>query len=307
MKKNTIYLILQGRIGNQLFQYAFARKIQKDNPNIEKIVIDDSRVINCGWENSLLYYNLPDVEYVHNNIIGWNKLLTTQFILRGIYKIGTKKADFMKKYEFEKKFNKYANKYGMFICENGYIEDELKNKKTIFLDGFFQSEKYFYDVKDDIRCLFSENQFKQLENYPGIEELRNKNSVCISVKIEHNVGSALYDVCGIEYWKKAIEYIIETVQNPLFFICSDNVDFVLGNLIDASKFDYIVQDTNMPVYLSLAAMAECKHFIIGNTTFGWWAQYLSNNKNKIVIAPSRWMAVDMPIDIYQDSWYLIEV
>ena len=63
----------------------------------------------------------------------------------------------------------------------------------------------------------------------------------------------------------------------------------------------------MPVHTSLAAMALCKHFIIGNTSFGWWAQYMSKNKNKIVIAPSKWMRIDMPIDIYQDNWMIIEV
>ena len=83
--------------------------------------------------------------------------------------------------------------------------------------------------------------------------------------------------------------------------------YVLDNLIDTNKYDYVVQDKNSPVFLSLAAMAECKHFIIGNTTFGWWAQYLSEFENKMVIAPSKWMAIDMPIDIYQNNWILIEV
>ena len=101
--------------------------------------------------------------------------------------------------------------------------------------------------------------------------------------------------------------MIENVNNPLFFICSDNVEYVLEHLIDAAKYDYIIQDKKMPVHISLAVMAECKHFIIGNTTFGWWAQYLSVNQNKIVIAPSKWMAIDIPVDIYQKSWRLIEV
>ena len=83
--------------------------------------------------------------------------------------------------------------------------------------------------------------------------------------------------------------------------------YVLENFIDAEKYDYVIQDSTKPVHISLAAMSECKHFIIGNTTFGWWAQYLSKNPEKIVVAPSKWMAVDMPIDIYQDNWHLIEV
>ena len=78
-------------------------------------------------------------------------------------------------------------------------------------------------------------------------------------------------------------------------------------MIDASKYDYVVQDKSKPVYVSLAAMSECKNFIIGNTTFGWWAQYLSKTDNKIVVAPSKWMSVDMPIDLYEDGWHLIEV
>lgn len=136
---------------------------------------------------------------------------------------------------------------------------------------------------------------------------RQYENVCISVKVEHNVGSSMYDVCSMEYWESAIEYITRTVENPLFFICSDNVEYVLRNLIDATKYDYVVQDKNVPVYVSLAVMSECKHFIIGNTTFGWWAQYMSQNPNKIVVAPSKWMAVDMPIDLYENNWHLIEV
>ena len=155
--------------------------------------------------------------------------------------------------------------------------------------------------------MFDGTQFPDYDKYPGLHKLRERNSVCISVKVEHNVGSSMYDVCSMKYWEEAIQYIIKNVDNPLFFICSDNVDYVLEHLIDASKYDYVVQDKSRPVYVSLAAMSECKNFIIGNTTFGWWAQYLSKADNKIVVAPSKWMSVDMPIDLYEDGWHLIEV
>ena len=67
------------------------------------------------------------------------------------------------------------------------------------------------------------------------------------------------------------------------------------------------QSRDFGVEKSLAVMGMCKHFVIGNTTFGWWAQFLNGRDDKIVVAPSRWMNVDMPIDIYQDNWHLIEV
>lgn len=117
----------------------------------------------------------------------------------------------------------------------------------------------------------------------------------------------MYSVCDMNYWKRSLDYIIRNVENPYFFICSDNVEYVLEHLIDTSKYEFTVQDKMSSVDISLLAMSECKYFVIGNTTFGWWAQYLSDSKDKIVVAPSKWMTVDMPIDIYQEEWHLIRV
>lgn len=56
------------------------------------------------------------------------------------------------------------------------------------------------------------NQFAQLASYPNIDLLRNRNSV----KVEHNVGSSMYDVCTMQYWKEAIKYVTGQVEDPLF-------------------------------------------------------------------------------------------
>ena len=307
MEKNKIYLPLQGRIGNQLFQYALARKLQLEMPNYPTIVMDDSDIIRCKWENSLKYYDLPNTEYIHESIINKKFAFSEQYFIRKIYRVLTRSKDYIRKYKIEKRLNPFFNKNGLFFCENGYIEPHLNIGRPIYIEGYFQSPKYFEDIKEDIQNLLDGSQFPEFNNYPGISKIRERNSVCISVKVEHNIGSSMYDVCSMKYWQEAIQYIINTIDNPLFFICSDNVEYVLEHLIDASKYDYVIQDKTMPVHISLAAMSECKNFIIGNTTFGWWAQYLSKEKNKIVVAPSRWMAVDMPIDLYEENWHLIKV
>ena len=306
MEQNKIYLPLQGRIGNQLFQYAFARSIQKKMGVGAVLVMDDSEILRCGWENSLPYYNLPDVSYVHENLMEQNRFSRPWF-LRKIYRGLTRNKDYRKKYEWEKRLSPFFQKRGMFLCENGYLPEHCNLTGPVYLDGFFQSHHYFEAMDAEVKDLLDGNQFAQLASYPNIDLLRNRNSVCISVKVEHNVGSSMYDVCTMQYWKEAIKYVTGQVKDPLFFICSDNVPYVLSHLIDANQFDYVEQSREFPVHVSLAAMAECKHFIIGNTTFGWWAQYLSRNPEKIVVAPSRWMAVDMPIDLYQDGWHLVEV
>ncbi len=87
MERNKIYVPLQGRIGNQLFQYSFARKIQLDMGENAVIILDDSDVLRCNWENSLVYYNLPDVEYVHENIIENEPYISKYYILRKMEKL----------------------------------------------------------------------------------------------------------------------------------------------------------------------------------------------------------------------------
>ena len=69
-----------------------------------------------------------------------------------------------------------------------------------------------------------------------MEQLKNRNSVCISIKVEHNADTPMYNVCTREYWENGIQYMIERVENPLFFICSDNVDYVKEHYIDCEKY-----------------------------------------------------------------------
>lgn len=302
--KKIIYVSLQGRIGNQLFIYAFARKLQKALPN-HRLILDDSEIVRCKWVNSLEEYRLENVEYTHENLFSQLPQFKLHRLIRKFYRLMIRNMDFNAKYQWEKTWQPLLNKMGVILCENGYLPTTIPADKDIYVEGFFQSEKYFSDIAHEVCKDLYAGQFAQLEEYPNIAQIRQRNTVCISIKVEHNVGSELYDVCSISYWKKAIEHICAHVENPLFFICSDNVDYVLEHLIDASKYDYVCQSRDFSVAVSLAAMSECKHFIIGNTTFGWWAQYLSQNPDKIVIAPSKWMKIDMPIDIYQKNWTLV--
>ena len=300
-----IYVILKGRIGNQLFMYSIAEQIKK-NKKGDEIIIDDKSVLDENWTDDLEYYDLDknNVTFVHNH----KMLKKINFLIPMIgfflYKVMVYKKDYLKKYEIEKKYQKFFNFLGLVVCENGYLPYELK-RKNIIIHGYFQSEKYFKNISADIKNEFSLENNQQLSLYPNIDKIRKRNTVCISIKVEHNVGNEIDDVCTKKYWEDAIKYMIDNVDDPLFFICSDNVEYVKNNLIDCEKYDVVCQAKNYPSPVALAAMAQSKHFIIGNTTFGWWAQYLSKNSNKIVVAPKKWMNCEMPIDIYQDNWVLM--
>ena len=99
MKKGNIYLPLQGRIGNQLFQYALARKIQLSLPRKITIVMDDSDILRCGWVNSLENYDLPNVKYIHESILLGKKNFTKQYLLRKIYRFFTRNKNYINKFE----------------------------------------------------------------------------------------------------------------------------------------------------------------------------------------------------------------
>lgn len=304
-----IYLRIDGRIGNQLFMYAFAKNISGKRGN-ELIVVDDKEAIKRNYRNSLMDYELKNVKYVHSHKMLYSFEFIKQNFIFFVYRVIRKKLNFNKRYKLEKKFQKFFNNNGLILCENGYLEYDVPITKNVFINGYFQSDKYFDDIRNSVLNEISMKNKEDIELesiFPEIKQIRNRNSVCISIKVQHNVGNSMYDVCNDGYWQKAIEYICENVENPLFFICSDNVEYVKEKLIDCEKYDAVYQNPKVPVNISLAIMGECKHFIIGNTTFGWWAQYLSDYNKKIVVAPSKWMKIDMPIDIYQKDWHLVEV
>lgn len=302
-----IYLRLRGRIGNQLFMYAFAKRLQMQRNRNEKIFIDDSEVISMNWVNSLKGYNLDDVIYSSRKFSFFSHMSLLQKIKYINYRQNINKKSFREKFEYELKHEKNFNKHGLFLCENGYINMDFETSPNCFVEGYFQCEKYFFPFSQQICAQLELLSDAMKSGFEGIEQIQHRNSVCISIKVEHNVGSDLYDVCSKSYWEEAIKIITEKVENPLFFVCSDNVEYVKSNLIDCDKYDVITQDLSLSVNISLQIMSMCKHFIIGNTSFGWWAQYMSSNNHKIVVAPSTWMLVDMPIDIYQDNWTLVNV
>lgn len=302
-----IYLIIKGRIGNQLFMYAAARAYSLEQKLSQRIIIDDSENMGMNYENSLIDYQLDNVEFVHDRKTLKKLRFLPQRICMLFCDLSERTLNERQRRNFEEKYQRLFHSCGLILCENGYLPFPKKGKRNVVMLGYFQSEAYFKRYRNQIIRDLDLSHDKRLLHYPNIKTIRERNTVCISIKVEHNVGSDLYGVCKKSYWEEAIQYIVNHVENPLFFICSDNVDYVKDNLIDFGKYEAVVQDQNSPVSISLAVMSECKHFIIGNTSFGWWAQYLSRYEDKIVTAPSKWYLQDVPCNIYQDNWIIIEV
>ena len=117
------------------------------------------------------------------------------------------------------------------------------------------------------------------------------------------------NVCDYQYYFESMNYIISKLNNPTFFIfsnTSDDLDWIKENYSLPGKIVYVKNDN--PDYEELRLMYSCKHFIISNSTFSWWAQYLSNNSG-IVIAPEIWNRLnhDGIADLYMPNWITMKV
>ena len=93
------------------------------------------------------------------------------------------------------------------------------------------------------------------------------------------------------------------VKKPQYIVFSDDVEWCKNNMHFPKNTIY--ESGNDPIWEKIRLMYSCKHFIISNSTFSWWAQYLSNNKNKIVIAPKKWNNFEYSELIYDDKWILL--
>ena len=136
--------------------------------------------------------------------------------------------------------------------------------------------------------------------------MESSESVCVAVRLGEYVKHPVHQVCTPEYYKKAIAIVREKKPNCKIFLFSDDIPMAM-NMLGMNSEQVVCEAGTATAAETLFTMAHCKNFIISNSSFNWWAQYLSNSKNKIVIAPSRWYNTDVPCDIYQKDWTIVKV
>ena len=311
-----------GRLGNQMFQYATVRAFQiKNRPN-DDILLDFSEVYekdNIGYKEELSYFKLSKVQYgklkmspvqkVANlclNVIKAMVLVVTGFN----YSIKYNQI----LYKVEYKIQSFFNKIGLYSFRLGYYNFVNTTKKNLAFYGTYESPKYFDDIRDILLEEFTPKYGIIEKNKELYKMIEKTNSVCITIRRGDFVSNSEFKknlyVCDEEYFYNAINYVKDNVPNARFFVFSDDVDWCKKNMNFPN--DTIFESGDDPVWEKLRLMYSCKHFIISNSTFSWWAQYLSRNKNKVVVAPSKWGKLEykgngVKTDIYEDNWHLIDV
>lgn len=315
-----IYLKIRGRLGNQFFQYACVKNFQLQFWPNEKICIDFSDLKRLGSEDdgfvdSLKYFNVED--YNTTNKISANlfqKMLI--FILKvpnAFFRlIGFKKSADKITYKFEKRLQPVLNRFGIYYMIHGFANFKKSNVKNKIFIGNFESSKYFDESKEVLKKLYTPKKDLDIKNYQMMEQIKTQESICITIRrgdfVTNNNFKKVHFVCDDKYFYDAVSLMKNKLKKPLFVVFSDDIEWVKNNMNFGC--DVIYERGDDPIWEKMRLMSSCKHFIISNSTFSWWAQYLSDNEKKIVIAPKNWkniayMKDTSKLDIYQDDWIRI--
>jgi hypothetical protein len=169
-------------------------------------------------------------------------------------------------------------------------------KGNAVLNGYFQSERYFKEIGEGLRKDFVfKNQLS-----PDAQKYLAKIQHCNSVSIHIRRGDYVTDpkanrelgFLSSSFYQKAVEIIKKNVQNPIFFIFSDDVEWVQANpdFLNINDVIWVSGNAGRNAWQDMFLMSQCKHNIIANSSFSWWSAWLNQNERKIVIAPQKWYA-----------------
>jgi len=193
--------------------------------------------------------------------------------------------------------------------EYNYDEEVLRQSSS-FLIGTWQSPRYFESQQQLIREVFNFNKPHDDINMQMSGEIANSNAVAVHVRrgfyLEPTLTRSRMVIDSSDYYYKAFDVISEQVDNPVFYVFSDDIEWAKRNL-RGRKFVFVSHNKGANSYLDMYLMSLCKHFIIANSAFSWWPAWLSANENKIVVLPKPWIReTDCP-SIYPNNWLAVSV
>jgi hypothetical protein len=288
---------LIGGLGNQLFQYAIARRIAHFKNCTIKLDLS-------GFHN----YNLRTYCLNHFNIV--ENIASLEEIAS--LKRTQRKNLVILTLGFFNKIRPYYKQ--SFIKERHFHFDPnmMKVSCNAYLEGYWQSEKYFKDIENIIRSEFILKHEPDAINKEISHIIGNSNSVSIHVRrgdyISNPVTNQVHGVCPLDYYYRAIDKINELIKEPPhFFVFSDDPDWARENLKIEDPVMVVSHNGLDKDYEDLRLMSLCKHHVIANSSFSWWGAWLCTNKEKIIIAPNKWFNANEndTHDLIPDSWIKI--
>jgi len=295
---------LMGGIGNQMFQCAFGKALEKHTgiktlydkswlEEIQKTIVGDTNRNAegiCIRPFELYIFKNLDVEYASKAQIDYCKASKLPGVFRKLLK---------------------KEKYVHMVTESNpfrYDERLLRFATPKYFEGYFQNEAYFEELKLELQRWFELPPLRDDDIYTKnlLQKINAaENSVFIHVRREDYV--TLGQLVSQDFYRNAVRYIQERMKNPKFFLfCSEEPEYIRNHFDIGVDYELIGEQnkTRETFYENMRLMMACKHAIIANSTYSWWAAWLTDWPGKIVIAPSSW--IDNQDEIICENWIKME-
>jgi len=191
-----------------------------------------------------------------------------------------------------------------------YYDENVFEQESAYLVGNWQSIKYFESQKKLIKEVFNFNKPHDLFNLKFASEIENRNSVAVHVrrgdytKPELAGSRMIYD--SLSYYYQAFSIINTTFDKPIFYIFSDDIKWAKENF-KGFNFVFVSHNQGSKSYLDMYLMTLCKHFIIANSSFSWWAAWLADSPMKKVIMPRLWIKKMDCSSIQPEGWIALDI
>jgi len=290
-----IIVQLKGGLGNQLFQYAAARRLAgKHNTELK---LDLTRY-SLGEQRPHAFFSLDrfdirakiaekaEVLFFHDNTL----------LGRAVRKIRT------------------ITRTGKIkrICERKHFAFDpaiLKLPNNIYLSGYWQSEKYFKEIEDIVREEITLKDAVTSQSIAVEQEIKSlKNTVSLHIRrgdyVSDIKANNYLGLCPLDYYNKCISVLGNELGELNLFIFSDDLDWVKKNLNTDHQKYFVEHNKTENAHEDIYLMSICEHNIIANSSFSWWGAWLNKNKKKKVFAPNQWTAKENcnKLDIVPEEW-----
>ncbi len=275
-----IIVKLMGGLGNQMFEYAFGRYLAIKNDTQLKLDISQLKSREIRMEHTVREFAL-DAFNIPSAIAGPEELKRYD------------KGKFQKVLDLLMLFIPLKRK-GLFIREPyfRFFKKALNTPEESYLDGYWQSEKYFLPVRETLLKDFSLKIPLDSSNKNIAEQIKMERSVSIHVRrgdyLSIAQNTSLFEICDAAYYVSALNEISKTEKNIVLYVFSDEPEWFNQNVKTNFPVVYVTHNSGTQSYIDMYLMSLCKHNIIANSSFSWWGAWLNENSNKIVVTPKRW-------------------
>jgi hypothetical protein len=296
-----------GGLGNQMFQYMFYYRLSSLHKDVK---IDISDFHNYYQHNGLELENVFGI-YLQSKKAQDEDI--NQFKdFKPFFKIRRKLGQLL--FHNPNLFIKSTHYCNITSCE--YYPFLMKDDADRYYDGYWQNEKYFDSI--DVRSVFKwDKNNLSSKTVKCAKQMNNENSVSVHIRrldSAKNLKHLLYlvrlrilwRIASKDYYMNAIQKISQQIDNPVFYIFTDNITWVKRNISLKENMNIVDwnrgQASNQDMYL----MSNCKHNIISMSSFSWWGAWLNSNPDKIVISPKKWASrFSKCMDIIPEKWIKI--